>query len=57
MLFRSSVVGRQITVLAGPTTDTQFEVTDKWTPDNVSDALTPFYAGRAPLRDGMLMKY
>ena len=51
------VYGRQITVLAGPTTDTQFEVTDKWTPDNVSDALTPFYAGRAPLRDGMLMKY
>ena len=51
------VYGRQITVLAGPTTDTQFEVTDKWTPENVSDALTPFYAGRAPLRDGMLMKY
>jgi len=51
------VYGRQITVLAGPTTDMQFEVTDKWTPDNVSDALTPFYAGRAPLRDGMLMKY
>jgi 3-oxoacyl-[acyl-carrier protein] reductase len=51
------VYGRQITVLAGPTTDTQFEVTDKWTPDNVSEALTPFYAGRAPLRDGMLMKY
>jgi 3-oxoacyl-[acyl-carrier protein] reductase len=51
------VYGRQITVLAGPTTDTQFEVIDKWTPDNVSEALTPFYAGRAPLRDGMLMKY
>jgi 3-oxoacyl-[acyl-carrier protein] reductase len=51
------VYGRQITVLAGPTTDTQFEVTDKWTPDNVSEALTPFYADRAPLRDGMLMKY
>ena len=51
------VYGRQITVLAGPTTDTQFEVSDKWTPDNVSEALTPFYAGRAPLRDGMLMKY
>jgi 3-oxoacyl-[acyl-carrier protein] reductase len=51
------VYGRQITVLAGPTTDSQFEVTDKWTPENVDDVLTPFYAGRTPLRDGMLMKY
>jgi NAD(P)-dependent dehydrogenase (short-subunit alcohol dehydrogenase family) len=51
------VWGRQISVLAGPTVDRQFETPEQWTPDNVSEALTPFYDTRTPLRDGMLLKY
>jgi NAD(P)-dependent dehydrogenase (short-subunit alcohol dehydrogenase family) len=51
------VWGRQISVLAGPTVDRQFETPEQWTPENVSDVLTPFYESRTPLRDGMLLKY
>ena len=51
------VYGRQITVLAGPTAEQQFETTDRWTAENVSEVLGPFYDGRAPLRDGFLLKY
>lgn len=51
------VYARQISVVAGPTTDIRFDVADQWTTDNVSEVLTPFYEGRAPLTDGMLMKY
>ena len=51
------VWGRQISVLAGPTVDRQFETPEQWTPENVGEALTPFYDSRTPLRDGMLLKY
>ena len=51
------VWGRQISVLAGPTVDRQFETPEQWTPENVSEELTPFYESRTPLRDGMLLKY
>ena len=46
------VWGRQISVLAGPTVDREFEVEDRWTPENVDGALTPFYAPRDFLRQG-----
>ncbi|MEX2253892.1 MAG: SDR family NAD(P)-dependent oxidoreductase [Acidimicrobiia bacterium] len=51
------VWGRQISVLAGPTVDEQFETSDRWTPDNVNEVLTPFYEKREPLKDGVLLKY
>jgi 3-oxoacyl-[acyl-carrier protein] reductase len=51
------VWGRQISVLAGPTVDRQFETPEQWTPDNVGEALVPFYEQREPLKDGMLLKY
>jgi 3-oxoacyl-[acyl-carrier protein] reductase len=51
------VWGRQISVLAGPTVDEQFETSDHWTPENVSDELVPFYEKREPLKDGMLLRY
>ena len=51
------VWGRQISVLAGPTVDRQFETPEQWTPENVSEVLTPFYESRTPLRDGMLLEY
>jgi 3-oxoacyl-[acyl-carrier protein] reductase len=51
------VWGRQISVLAGPTVDEQFETSDRWTPDNVNEVLTPFYEKREPLKDGMLLRY
>ena len=51
------VWGRQISVLAGPTVDRQFETPEQWTPENVSEVLTPFYDSRTPLRDGVLLKY
>jgi 3-oxoacyl-[acyl-carrier protein] reductase len=46
------VWGRQITVVAGPTADEQFETSERWTPERVGDALAPFYAGRTPITDG-----
>jgi 3-oxoacyl-[acyl-carrier protein] reductase len=49
------VWGRQISVLAGPTTDRQFETPEQWTPENVSESLTPFYDERKPVRDGFLL--
>ena len=51
------VWGRQISVLAGPTVDRQFETPEQWTPENVSDVLVPFYASREPVRDGVLLHY
>ncbi len=51
------VWGRQISVLAGPTVDRQFQVEDRWTPEQVDAALTPFYAGRKPIRDGFLLRH
>ena len=51
------VWGRQITVLTGPATDRQFETPEQWTPDRVSDSLTPFYEGRKPVRDGFLSRH
>ena len=51
------VWGRQISVLAGPTVDRQFQVDGCWTPEQVDAALTPFYAKRKPIRDGFLLRY
>ena len=51
------VWGRQISVLAGPSVDRQFEVQERWTPERVDAALTPFYADRKPIRDGFLLRY
>jgi len=51
------VWGRQITVLAGPSADAQFDTAEQWTPENVSQALTPFYEGRTPVRDGFLSRH
>ena len=51
------VWGRQISVLAGPSVDRQFEVSERWTPERVEAALTPFYADRKPIRDGFLLRY
>ena len=46
------VYGRMITALAAPTADRRFDIADKWTPENVADALVPFYEKRQPLVDG-----
>jgi 3-oxoacyl-[acyl-carrier protein] reductase len=51
------VWGRQISVLAGPTVDRQFETKDRWTPEAVDAALTPFYEKRESIRDGFLLRY
>jgi hypothetical protein len=51
------VWGRQISVLAGPTVDRQFETSEQWTPENVSGELVPFYEEREPLKDGFLLRY
>jgi 3-oxoacyl-[acyl-carrier protein] reductase len=50
------VWGRQITVLTGPRPDRLFETGDRWTPDNVADALTPFYDEREPFKDGFVIR-
>jgi 3-oxoacyl-[acyl-carrier protein] reductase len=46
------VWGRKIDVLAGPTVDRRFETDDRWTPAVVDEALTAFYEGRTPIKDG-----
>ncbi len=51
------VWGRDISVLAGPTVDQVLVTKDRWTPDIVSEALTPFYEGRQPITDGFLLKH
>ncbi|MEX0665917.1 MAG: SDR family NAD(P)-dependent oxidoreductase [Acidimicrobiia bacterium] len=51
------VWGRQITVLQGPSTDKAFETPQQWTPENVDEALSPFYEGRKPVRDGFLSQH
>ncbi len=51
------VWGRQIIVLQGPSTDRQFETSAEWTPENVDESLSPFYEGRAPIRDGFLSRH
>jgi 3-oxoacyl-[acyl-carrier protein] reductase len=50
------VWGRQISVLAGPSVDRQFSVEDRWTPERVDAALTPFYGERTPIRDGFVLR-
>jgi NAD(P)-dependent dehydrogenase (short-subunit alcohol dehydrogenase family) len=50
------VYGRMIDVVAGPSVDRRFEIDSHWTPDDVDAALTPFYKGRKPLRDGYLFR-
>jgi 3-oxoacyl-[acyl-carrier protein] reductase len=51
------VWGRQISVLAGPSVDQQFETKEQWTAANVDEALSPFYATRKPIGDGLLLRY
>ncbi|MGH9014337.1 MAG: SDR family oxidoreductase [Acidimicrobiia bacterium] len=50
------VYGRTIDVLAGPSVDRRFEADDRWTPERVDHALTPFYEQRRPLRDGFVLQ-
>ncbi len=45
-----------IDVVAGPHVDRHFDVGERWTPDEVDAALTPFYAGRKPIRDGYVFR-
>jgi 3-oxoacyl-[acyl-carrier protein] reductase len=42
------VWGRKISVLHGPRVEDSFDTPEHWTPENVSDALVPFYEGREP---------
>jgi len=51
------VWGRQISVLAGPRVDHQFQVEGRWTPERVDTQLSPFYAAREPIRDGFGLRY
>jgi NAD(P)-dependent dehydrogenase (short-subunit alcohol dehydrogenase family) len=51
------VWGRQITVLAGPTTDQQFDTPEQWTPERVDEALTPFFEKRKPVREGFASRH
>jgi 3-oxoacyl-[acyl-carrier protein] reductase len=51
------VWGRDISVVAGPSVDRKFETPERWSPENVGDALVPFYETREPVRDGMLLRY
>jgi NAD(P)-dependent dehydrogenase (short-subunit alcohol dehydrogenase family) len=51
------VWGRQISVLDGPTVARQFDTDDRWTPEAIDAALTPFYESREPIRDGFLLRY
>jgi NAD(P)-dependent dehydrogenase (short-subunit alcohol dehydrogenase family) len=50
------VWGRQISVLAGPTSARQFSVEDRWTPEQVDAALKPYFDEREPIRDGFLLR-
>jgi 3-oxoacyl-[acyl-carrier protein] reductase len=50
------VYGRMIDVVQGPGVDRHFDVDDRWTPHRVDAALTPFYAERAPIRDGYVYR-
>jgi len=50
------VYGRMIDVVQGPGLDRHFDVEGRWTPDTVDSALTPFYAGRQPIRDGYVYR-
>ena len=50
------VWGREIKVISGPSVDETFRATPRWTPDNVHEALTPFYATRTPVEDGYTMR-
>jgi NAD(P)-dependent dehydrogenase (short-subunit alcohol dehydrogenase family) len=51
------VWGRQISVLAGPTIDRQFDTPEHWTPENVGEQLVPFYEQRKPIADGVLLRH
>ncbi len=48
--------GRMIDVVQGPGVDRHFDVDERWTPDQVDAALTPFYAERRPIRDGYVYR-
>jgi 3-oxoacyl-[acyl-carrier protein] reductase len=50
------VYGRMIDVVRGPGVDRHFDTEDRWTPDAVDAALTPFYGGRTPIRDGYVYR-
>jgi NAD(P)-dependent dehydrogenase (short-subunit alcohol dehydrogenase family) len=50
------VYGRMIDVVQGPGVDRHFDVEGRWTPETVDSALTPFYAGRQPIRDGYVYR-
>jgi 3-oxoacyl-[acyl-carrier protein] reductase len=50
------VYGRMIDVVQGPGIDRHFEIDEHWTTDRVDAALSPFYAGRAPIRDGYVYR-
>jgi 3-oxoacyl-[acyl-carrier protein] reductase len=50
------VWGREIKVIAGPSIDETFRTPQSWTPDNVHEALTPFYDTRTPIEDGYTMR-
>jgi NAD(P)-dependent dehydrogenase (short-subunit alcohol dehydrogenase family) len=50
------VYGRMIDVVQGPGVDRHFEIDERWTPDRVDAALTPFYAKRTPIRDGYVYR-
>ena len=50
------VYGRMIDVVQGPGVDRHFDVGERWTPDEVDAALTPFYAERKPISDGYVYR-
>ena len=50
------VYGRMIDVVQGPGVDRHFDVGERWTPDEVDTALTPFYAERKPISDGYVYR-
>ncbi len=50
------VHGRRISVLYGPFIERDFESTDGWTPDEVSEQLVPFYETRTPVEQGFIFQ-
>ena len=44
-------------MLHGPFVERDFEVDDRWTPDEVADRLVPFYDERKYIEDGYLLTY
>lgn len=50
------VYGKHIDVLEGPGVVRSFESTSSWTPDAVSDHLSPFYDSRRMILDGYIVR-